>query len=188
MQPNDRLPTIPAGRVHLRWLDEGDADDLFALFSDRQLLRYWSSGPMTEVAQARALVARIHDHFRDGDLYQWGIVPPDDDRVIGTTTLCAIDRANRRAEIGFILRASHQRRGYAREAVAAVIEHAFLALDLRRLEADVDPRNEASIRLLEALGFVREGILRERWCVDGEIADTLFLGLLRREWNPLRPA
>ena len=103
--------------------------------------------------------------------------------MIGTSTLYAIDRKNGRAEIGFILRASCHGRGYAREAVAAVIDHAFRSLGLRRIEADVDPRNETSIRLLEGLGFVREGVLRERWCVDGEITDTLLLGLLRREWS-----
>jgi len=184
MGPADRLPTIDAERLRLRWIEERDVDDLFAIFSDRELLRYWSSGPMSDAEAARALIARIHDGFREGDLFQWGIATRDGDRLIGTTTLCGIDRNNGRAEIGFILRASCHGRGYAREAVAAVVEHAFRAIDLRRIEADVDPRNDASIRLLEALGFRREGLLRERWCVDGKIADTLFLGLLRKEWEP----
>jgi RimJ/RimL family protein N-acetyltransferase len=55
-------------------------------------------------------------------------------------------------------------------------------MGLRRLEADVDPRNTASIHTLERLGFQREGFLRERWQVNGEIQDALFYGLLRREW------
>jgi RimJ/RimL family protein N-acetyltransferase len=54
---------------------------------------------------------------------------------------------------------------------------------LRRLEADVDPRNENSMRILEKLGFQREGLLRERWNVGDEIQDTAFLGLLAREWR-----
>ena len=183
MESNERLPTILAERVRLRWIEERDVDDLFAIFSDPDLLRYWSSGPMVEVVEARALMNQIHERFQDGSLFQWGIATLEDDRVIGTSTLYAIDRKNGRAEIGFILRASCHGRGYAREAVAAVIDHAFRSLGLRRIEADVDPRNEASIRLLEGLGFVREGVLRERWCVDGKITDTLLLGLLRREWS-----
>jgi RimJ/RimL family protein N-acetyltransferase len=55
-------------------------------------------------------------------------------------------------------------------------------MQLRRLEADVDPRNAGSIRTLERLGFQREGFLRERWHVNGEIQDAIFYGLLRREW------
>jgi RimJ/RimL family protein N-acetyltransferase len=73
------------------------------------------------------------------------------------------------------------------EALTLLFAFAFGELRLRRLEADVDPRNAASIRSLERLGFRREGYLRERWCVNGEIQDALFYGLLRREWEE-RPA
>jgi RimJ/RimL family protein N-acetyltransferase len=65
------------------------------------------------------------------------------------------------------------------DALRALIEHAFGPLNLHRIEADVDPRNEASVRLLEKLGFRREGYLRERYFKDGEIQDSVFLGLLR---------
>ena len=61
--------------------------------------------------------------------------------------------------------------------------YAFEVLDLHRIEADVDPRNAASIRTLERLGFQREGYLRERWQVNGEIQDALFYGLLRPDWG-----
>jgi RimJ/RimL family protein N-acetyltransferase len=67
--------------------------------------------------------------------------------------------------------------------VGAVLEFAFGTLDLIRVEADVDPRNERSLRMLERLGFVREGFLRSRYVVAGEIQDTVFLGLLREEWK-----
>ena len=51
------------------------------------------------------------------------------------------------------------------------------------LEADIDPRNDASARLLERMAFQREGMMRERWIVNGEICDTAFYGLLKREWE-----
>jgi RimJ/RimL family protein N-acetyltransferase len=64
-----------------------------------------------------------------------------------------------------------------------LLEYAFGGIKLRRLEADVDPRNTHSIKTLERLGFKQEGFLRERWQVAGEIQDALFYGLLEREWN-----
>jgi [ribosomal protein S5]-alanine N-acetyltransferase len=67
------------------------------------------------------------------------------------------------------------------EAASAPIEHAFGALNMRRIEADIDPRNVASARLLERLGFVREGLLRERWLVGEEVSDSLLYGLLERD-------
>ena len=63
-----------------------------------------------------------------------------------------------------------------------LLDYAFNGLSFHRIEADVDPRNQRSIRSLERCGFVREGHLRERWHVEGEIADAYFYGLLRREW------
>ena len=70
-----------------------------------------------------------------------------------------------------------------REALTALIGYAFRTLDLHRIEADADPRNAASVRVLEHLGFVREGLLRERWHVGGEVSDSLLLGLLRGDWE-----
>ena len=66
--------------------------------------------------------------------------------------------------------------------VRALIGFAFGELGLNRLEADIDPRNLASARSLESLGFTREGLLRERWIVNGEVSDTALYGLLAREW------
>src|SRR5690606_38652938 len=88
-------------------------------------------------------------------------------------------RAHRRAEVGFMLAPAHWGKGYAAEAVRAVLRFAFEAMDLHRVEADVDPDNGASLRLLERLGFRREGYLRERWWPYGAPADSVVLGLLR---------
>ena len=145
-------------------------------------MRYWSSPPLADLAAAKALLQEIHDYFARGNLYQWGVARADTDRVIGTVTLAHIDRTHRRAGVGFALAKPVWGQGYATEAVARLIEHAFDDLELHRLEADVDPRNEPSLRLLEQLGFLREGLLRERYHLAGEIQDSVIMGLLRREW------
>lgn len=69
------------------------------------------------------------------------------------------------------------------EALRALLDHGFGALQLNRIEADIDPRNAASACSLERLGFTREGLLRERWIVDGEVSDTSLYGLLARQWR-----
>ena len=70
-----------------------------------------------------------------------------------------------------------------RAAFGRLIAFAFDELALIRLEADVDPANVASLALLEAMGFRREGLCRERWIVDGVVQDSLMLGLLARDWR-----
>ncbi len=180
------LPDILARRVRLRWLTDDDVDDLFAVFSDPEVMRYWSSPPFESREQAQDLVDEIRRHFADKSLFQWGIELVDEGRVIGTCTLAEPSEQNRRAEVGFALGRAWWGRGYAREAVEALLGFAFGQLGLHRIEADADPRNAASIGLLERVGFVREGTLRERWIVAGETQDTAFFGLLRREWERSR--
>jgi RimJ/RimL family protein N-acetyltransferase len=183
MTDADRLPTIPTPRLLLRWLTERDVDALFTVFSHPEVMRFWSSPPLPDTEAARGLLEHIHESFHQQTLFQWGIARREDDLVIGTCTLFHLDRDNRRAEVGFALGREHWGQGYAREALTALLDFAFGEWDLHRLEADADPRNAASIRALERLGFQREGYLRERWHVGGEIQDAVFLGLLQREWE-----
>jgi len=183
MIKGDKLPTLAPERLALRWLEDRDAEALFEIFSDAQVMRYWSSPPWSDMADAVEMVESVRRYFAKGSLYQWGVARRSDDVIIGTCTLAEVDVQNRRAEIGFALRQNHWGQGYMSEALQALLTFSFDELKLHRLEADVDPRNDASIRLLENLGFQREGYLRERWLVGDEINDTVFYGLLRSEWG-----
>ncbi len=176
------LPIITTERVVLRWVSENDIDSLFEVFSDSQVMRYWSSAPFTDRDEAVKLQREIATGNENNTMMKWGLALRDSDRVIGTATLFNLNLDNGRAEVGYAMGRAHWGKGYMNEALQALLTHAFEVMQLRRLEADVDPRNAASIRTLERLGFQREGFLRERWHVDGEIQDAIFYGLLRREW------
>lgn len=183
MIEGDALPTLEAPRVRLRWLAEDDVDGLFAIFSDEQMMRYWSSTPMKAREEAAELLARIQRQFADKSAFQWGVERKEDGALLGTCTLFSIHSGNMRAELGYCLHSAHWGRGYMGEALAALIDYSFHVLKLRRLEADVDPDNANSLRILDRMGFRREGLLRERWNVGGAIQDSVFLGLLAREWR-----
>jgi ribosomal-protein-alanine N-acetyltransferase len=175
------LKTIKTPRLTLRPLADSDVDALFTIFSDAEVTAYWSSVPLADRAAAEELLASIRSAQ---DLMQWGITRTGEDRVIGTCTLFAINLPHKRAEVGYALGRAWWNQGIALEAVSGLLHHAFDDLGLHRIEADVDPRNAASLRLLERLGFRREGYARERWHVGGEINDGVLFGLLRRELAP----
>lgn len=177
---DSRPPILEAKRVRLRPFRAGDRDNLFELFSDPAVARYWSSPAWTERAQADTWLAGALD-FSNPTTLQWVTADRETDELIGTVTLFGLRADQKRAEIGYSLRSDHWGRGLAREAVTCVLVFGFDELGLRRFEADVDPRNDASIGLLTRLGFLREGMLRERWVVGGEVCDTAFFGLLARE-------
>jgi ribosomal-protein-alanine N-acetyltransferase len=183
MIEGDTLPTLDAPRVRLRWLSERDLDALFRVFSDPDMMRYWSTPAMKDRTEAEDLLVKVRKGFADKTGFQWGIERKEDAQLVGTCTLFHLDAPNRRAEVGYGLASAHWGQGYMTEALTALFGFAFGTLELRRLEADVDPRNESSLRVLGRLGFRREGLLRERWNVGGEIQDTAFLGLLAREWR-----
>lgn len=179
----ERLPAINTNRLSLRWISAEDVDDVYTIYSDPEVMRYWSTPPLADRNAASKLVSEIHESFKRRELMKWGIARRTDDTLIGSVTLFHPDFTHRRAEIGYALGRAHWGQGYMQETLKAVLTYAFEVLEFHRIEADVDPRNSASIRTLERLGFQREGYLRERWQVNGEIQDALFYGLLRPDWE-----
>jgi [ribosomal protein S5]-alanine N-acetyltransferase len=180
-----QLPTLEGPRVRLRWLDTPDLARIYEVFSDPKVMRYWSTPAWEDRGRAQTLLDQIKRCFAERSLFQWGIEEKATPGIIGTTTLAHLDFDNGRAELGYALRHDHWGGGWMREAIDVLADFAFADLGLRRLEADVDPRNDRSVALLERIGFVKEGLLRERWCVAGEIQDAAFYGLLAKE-RPLR--
>lgn len=179
----DSLPSLNTKRMRLRWLTEADVDALYRIFSHPQVVRYWGAPALANRDAAAALLAEIQQNFRTRTSMKWGVAELETDQIIGTVTLFNLNFDNKRAEIGYGLDHNYWRKGYVTEALDALLSYAFDVLQLHRLEADVDPRNVGSIRTLEKMGFQREGLMRERWQVNGEIQDALFYGLLRPEWE-----
>lgn len=178
----DGFPVIRSGKLILRGPKEGDAEDVYALYCDKEATRFGYSPKMDNLDDARTVMSQVDELCKERKLYHW-FVATLDDRIVGHATLFQWVRDQRRAEIGYSVRKDQWGRGIATEATTALIGFSFDTLGLRRIEADVDPRNDGSIRVLEKLGFEREGYLRERWELQGEIQDAILFGLLQRNWK-----
>jgi [ribosomal protein S5]-alanine N-acetyltransferase len=178
--------TLATPRLRLRWITPDDDDALFAIFSDPVAMRYWSTAPWRDMTQAEASIRQALSGYQSGDSIRFGITLAGAGELVGTCTLFDFDRGSRRAQIGYALARAYWGRGLMHEALTATISYAFDDLQLRRLEADIDPRNIASAKALERLGFLKEGYLRERWMVDGEVSDSALYGLLAGEWRRRR--
>jgi RimJ/RimL family protein N-acetyltransferase len=175
--------TLTTPRLTLRPPRRGDEDDLFALHADPAVMRYFSEPPWTDRDRAERKIEEDAAAFERGEYFRFAIVLNETERLIGNCTLFALHAQNRRAEIGYALQSAHWGKGYMNEALDALLSFAFHELDLNRLEADIDPRNVASANCLLRFGFTKEGLLRERWIVGGEVCDSALYGLLRRDWN-----
>ncbi|MDO8179522.1 MAG: GNAT family protein [Undibacterium sp.] len=182
LKPFDQV-RLSTKRLLLRPLESADAQALFAVFSDTKVMRYWSGVAWDSIDTADETIARYSKALAENESLGLGIVDSQTDELIGTCSLFHLDEQSRRAEIGYGIASASWGKGYMHEALTALINYGFDALNLHRMEADTDPRNTASRRCLERLGFVNEGLLRERWIVNNEICDTSFYGLLRSDWQ-----
>lgn len=177
-------PTLHTARLRLRPFEDADAEDLFALMRDPQVLRFWDAPPWTDPARADRFVAGCRQLAEDGSGARVVLERSDDGAFLGWCHLTGWNPDYRSAGMGYVLARAAWGQGYATEAARAVLDWAFGTLDLNRVQAETDTRNLASARVLEKLGFQREGTLRQDCIVDGDVSDSWVYGLLRREWEP----
>jgi ribosomal-protein-alanine N-acetyltransferase len=162
---------IVTERLVLRHARLTDAEAMHEILSDPVAMAYWSSLPHERPEQTRDWIAAMVEAAATGPSLDFII--DLDGRAIGKAGFW------RPPEIGYILHPDHWGRGLAREALTAVIRAGFELGGLDEIRADVDPRNEASLRLLERLGFVRTGYGKDTWEIGGVWLDSVYLALKR---------
>ncbi|MES2706827.1 MAG: GNAT family N-acetyltransferase [Verrucomicrobiota bacterium] len=173
---------MESSRVFVRPLSEADLPDLLAINGDERVTRFLGRPPWKEMAEAEAWFQRISALREAGSAVDFAIIKKAGGGVIGRCGLFEYEVENASAVVGYLLGRDHWGQGYMREALTALIDCSFKGMDLRRLEARVEAGNLASSGLLRRLGFIREGVLRERWLTGGEPTDAEVYGLLRHEW------
>jgi ribosomal-protein-alanine N-acetyltransferase len=177
-------PTLQTARLRARPFTDADADALFALHSNAHVLRYWDSPPWTDRARAERFLATCREMAEEGSGARLALDRVSDGAFIGWCGLSRWSPDFRSASLGYCLGEEAWGHGYATEAAGALLRWAFDTLDLNRVQAEADTRNAASARVLEKLGFVLEGTLREDCVVNGDVSDSWVYGLLRRDWRP----
>ncbi len=170
---------IQTARLTLRAFEPADAARFAAYRNhpDVARLQTWESytleAAQTLIAQMQHLEQPTQDHW-----YQIAVTL--ENQLIGDL---AFKLEDRQAEIGFSFDPAFQGKGYATEAATALLEFAFTTLKLHRVHATTDPRNTSSMRLLEKLGFRKEGHLLENFWFKGAWVDDVLYGLLASELN-----
>lgn len=167
--------------MQCRWIDRNDAEAFFAIRSNREVMLYMGKDPMQSVAEARDFIDAIHASYENQRGLNWGIVDKSSGRFVGYFGYWRIDAQHRRGEIGFALHPDFWGKGYMRETLAAMVRFGFDVLHLHSIEANVDPRNAASVTLLERTGFRKEAYFRENYFYNGEYFDSAIYCLLERD-------
>ena len=178
------FPTLETDRLLLRELNDGDAERLFQIHGDAAAMRWYGSEPLASVDAAHKLIAVFHSwRTLPNPGVRWGIERKSDAAVIGTCGLFRWNRNWKNCTVGYELHQPAWGRGFMREAIAAVLPWGFAHMDLHRVEAQIHPNNAASIKLVDALGFVNEGVLREAGYWAGQFHNLLQYALLQPEYR-----
>ncbi len=172
------FPSLEIDRLLLRPIRSEDAAALHPVFANEELMTWWSSGPHQLLSETEEYVT---GKTKEPYSPTWAITIKGEGTALGWVVL--LPRREGLREIGYILNPDYWGKGIALEAVTRVIDYGFSDLKLRKIFADVDPDNSASIGLLNRLGFKQEAHLREEWETHIGVRDSLIFGLLRSEWN-----
>jgi len=106
-----------------------------------------------------------------------------DGRIVSNISLKNINQMMKTAEIGYGVAPEHQRQGIGKETVRLLVNKVFKETDLRKIYAHVHIENISSCRLLESIGFEKEGVLREHYILNDKAVDEVFYGLLKKDWS-----
>ncbi|MGP9680283.1 GNAT family N-acetyltransferase, partial [Halomonas sp. AOP27-A1-41] len=134
--------------------------------------------PWATIQDSLEFINDSHDSMQRQESLVLGVYLKSTGELAGKCMLFSYDKESKRAEIGFGLGRSCWGKGYVNEAGEALIQYGFNSLGLRRIEAEIDPGNQSSAKALENLGFAREGVLRQRWEVNGIVSDSAMYGRL----------
>jgi [ribosomal protein S5]-alanine N-acetyltransferase len=177
------FPDLETERLFLRRLTSADAEFIYHHFSDPAVTQFlMDEPPLSEPVQAQGIIQFYQDP--EGKTHnRWVIVCKQDNQLIGTCGYHKWDQRYFRAEIGYDLSPNSWGQGYMTEVLHAVIQNGFGRMGLNRIDALVYTENVRSMKLLQKLGFQKEGVLRDYFYLDGQFYDHYLLALLRREWK-----
>jgi RimJ/RimL family protein N-acetyltransferase len=182
--PHTFAEPLRTARLNIRAVTAADVGDLHAYQSDPAVCRYLPYEPRTrsEVAEKVAQWSAARTLARDGDYWILAIERTAGPGAIGDLYFAIRSLPDATADIGWVLNPEHSGHGYMTEAAAALVELAFTTLELHRVRAVLDPRNEPSAALCRRLGMRQEAHFVEDVWLKGEWADTAVYAILAREW------
>ncbi|MBK5286146.1 MAG: GNAT family N-acetyltransferase [Bacteroidia bacterium] len=172
------FPVIETARLILRHIEETDVHEVFFLRSDETVMKYINKPLAKSLDDARDFISRVDELEKSNTGINWAISIHGDKKLIGNVSIWRIDAQHHRGEVGYVLHLEHHGKGIMQEAMEAVLDYGFRILKLHSIEANVNPANEASIKLLERNNFICEGYFKENYFFENRFLDTAIYSLL----------
>jgi len=172
------FPFLFTERLALRQINNEDAAEIFFLRSDKEVLQFLDRDPATSIDDAVRWIKTINEGVTNNEYIAWAMALKKEPKLIGTVSFWNIKKEHYRTEIGYALQPLFQGKGLMQEAMTVVLNYGFKVMNLHSVEANVNPDNAASIKLLERNNFIREAYHKENYYYNGKFLDSAIYSLL----------
>lgn len=176
------FPEIKTERLLLRRLIKEDAEQIFKLRSNQDVMKFIGKKPIVSMDEAIDFFNLIDNSLENNSGITWAMALIESpEKTIGTMGLWRLIKENFRAEVGYMLLPEYWKKGLAKEALLKVIDYGFDEMKLHSMEAHISPRNAASASLLQSTGFLKEAYFKEDFFFNGAFEDTAIYSLLAKK-------
>jgi ribosomal-protein-alanine N-acetyltransferase len=174
------FPILETERLVLRRVNENDANEIFALRSNPETMKYIPRPLVKSIDDALEHIAMIDAKIESNEGINWAITYKDNPKLIGIIGHYRIKPEHFRAEVGYMLLPEFHGKGIISEAIKEVVNYGFNEMKLHSIEAIIDPENFGSARVLEKNNFVKEAHLKENEFYEGRFLDTVIYSILNK--------
>lgn len=174
------FPNLETERLYLRRVVKEDVNEIFALRSNKETMKYVPRPLVKTNEEAMEHIALIDSKIENNEGINWAITLKSNPKLIGIIGHYRIKPEHFRAEIGYMLLPEYHGKGIITEAIKEASNYGFQTMKLHSIEAIIDPENFASERVLQKSGFVKEAHLKENEYYDGRFLDTVIYSILNK--------
>ena len=172
------FPNLESDRLLLRRIDKNDVQEIFAMRSDAETMKYIPRPLVKNNEEALEHLAMIDSGIENNEAINWAITIKGSSKLLGIIGYYRTKHEHYRSEIGYMLLPEIHGKGIASEAVGIVVEFGFHEMKLHSIEAVIDPRNGASEKVLQKNGFIKEAHLKENEFFEGKFIDSVIYSKL----------
>ncbi len=179
------FPTLETERLDLVEITVVHTQSYFDIMSRDDVTLYYGMESLTSIDEASKIIESFGNGFHSKRGIRWGMILKETGEYIGSVGLNNLNIVSKKAEVGYELHPSYWGKGLTTEAVKAILQYSFDELDLYRMGAITYPQNTASTKLLEKIGFQKEGLLRGYLFQYSRSHDAFVFSILQSEWKAL---
>ena len=175
------FPKLESKRLYFRRMNLSYAKDIHQIRSNNDVMKFMDVTRTKSVNDAKRLIRNVREDYKNEKGVSWAIIEKNLKSFIGYAGFWRMQPQHCRGEIGYALKPEYWGKGFMTETLKTIIDFGFHKMNLHSIEANVNPKNQKSKKLLKRLGFRKEAYFRENYLFEGKFLDSEIYSLLKKD-------